>query len=83
MGQMRNIQIFFAENLEGKKLLAKPICRWEYAIKTCVKEVWCENAEWIRVAEDMLRVLWLDLVNLVMNVQVPYKKGNFVTAEQC
>jgi hypothetical protein len=64
MGQMRNIQLFFVENSEGKKLLAKPTCIWEYAVKTCVEDLWCESAEWIRLAENTLRVFWLDLVNL-------------------
>jgi hypothetical protein len=40
-------------------------------------EIGLENVDWIDVTPD--RDWWQDLVNTVMNRQVPQKVGNFVT----
>jgi hypothetical protein len=42
-----------------------------------VKEVRCEESEWILLS--YYRVLWPSLVNTVMNLGVPLKVGNFLT----
>jgi predicted RNA-binding protein len=42
---------------------------WEFNIKTNLKEVSCEDVEWIHIVQD--RVQCWDLVNTVMNLQVP------------
>jgi hypothetical protein len=36
-----------------------------------LKEIRCEDIDWIHMAQD--RVHWWALVNMVMNLQVPYK----------
>jgi len=43
-------------------------------IKINLKELGCENVNWIHMAQD--RVQWLALVNIVMKFQVTYKAGN-------
>jgi hypothetical protein len=46
-------------------------------IKMDLLEVGCEGMEWINVAQDRDR--WQELMNAVMNLQVPYNAGNFLT----
>jgi hypothetical protein len=41
------------------------------------KEVGLENVDWIQLAQDRDR--WKPLVNMVMNIPVPYKAENFFT----
>jgi len=40
-------------------------------------EMGCGGKEWIELAQDQDR--WRALVNAVMNLQVPYNVGNFLT----
>jgi hypothetical protein len=54
---------------EGKRLLAKPRCRWENNIQMDFQEVGCEGLDWINMAYDRDR--WQALVNAVMNIRVP------------
>jgi len=37
-----------------------------------------EGVDWIHVAQDRDR--WPALVNMVTNLRVPYKEGNFLTS---
>jgi hypothetical protein len=39
---------------EGKIPIRKK-CRWKDIINTCIKEIWCEIAEWIQVAQDRVQ----------------------------
>ena len=47
-------------------------------IKKDVQEVRCECMDWIDVAWD--RNGWQALLNTVMNLQVPYSAGNYLTS---
>jgi hypothetical protein len=37
-----------------------------------------EDVDWIRLAQD--RDQWRDLANIVMNLRLPYKAGDFLTS---
>jgi hypothetical protein len=41
---------------------------WEYNIKTDLREIGIDGANWIRMAQD--RVQWQAFVNMVMNLWV-------------
>jgi hypothetical protein len=53
-------------------------CRWEDNINMDLQEVGCGGMDWIELDQD--RVSWQALVNAVMNLQVPYSVGNFLTS---
>jgi hypothetical protein len=52
-----------------EKTTEKPRLRWEDNIKTVLREIWIDGANWIRLAQD--RVQWLAFLSTVMNLQVP------------
>jgi len=54
---------------EEKRPLGRPRCRWEDNIKMDLQEVGCGGIDWIELAQDRDR--WWELVNVVMNLQVP------------
>jgi hypothetical protein len=43
-------------------------------IRTVIKEAGWEGVDWMHLTQ------WRALVNTVMNLQVPYKAGNFSTS---
>jgi hypothetical protein len=43
-----------------------------------LREVGCDGRDWIDLAQD--RDQWRALVNLVMNLQVPYNAGKFLSS---
>jgi hypothetical protein len=63
---------------EGKRPLGRPRHRWEDNIKMDLQEVGCGGMDWIELAQDRDR--WREIVNTVMNLQVPYKVGNLLTS---
>jgi hypothetical protein len=54
---------------EGKRPLGRPGRRWEDNIKTDLREIGIDGANWIRLAQD--RVQWRAFANMVMNLRVP------------
>jgi len=61
-----------------KKPLGRPRHRWEDNIRMNLTEIVWESVDWIHLAQDMDQ--WQDLVNMVMNLQVPQKVENFLTS---
>jgi hypothetical protein len=43
--------------------------RWEDNIKMDIREIWIDEANWIRLAQDTVR--WRVFVNTVMNLRDP------------
>jgi hypothetical protein len=54
---------------EGRRPLGRPRRRWEANIKMDLREVECEGADWVDLAQDRDR--WRALVYTVMNLRVP------------
>ena len=75
-GQERCIQGFGAEP-EGKRPLGRPKHRWKDNFKMDLQEVRWVGMDWTDLAQDRDRC-WA-LVNVVMNLRVPYNAGNFLT----
>ena len=63
---------------DGKRPLGKTRRRWVDNIKMDLPEIGCGGMDWTDLAEDRDR--WLAHVNAVMNLQVPYNVGNFLTS---
>jgi hypothetical protein len=61
---------------KGKRPFGRARCRWE-DIKMDLQKVGCGSWNWIKLAQDRDR--WRAL-NAVMNLQVPYSAGNFLTS---
>jgi hypothetical protein len=73
--ETRNTHKIWLENL--KISLGGHRSRWKDNIRMYLREIGCEDVEWIQ--EDQDRDQWRVLVNTVMNLRVPRKVGNFLT----
>jgi hypothetical protein len=60
--------------LEGKRPFGRPRHRCGLNIEINLKEIDWEGVEWVYLAQD--KVQWLDLVNMIMNLQA----GNFLSS---
>ena len=69
MGEWRGVYRILVRKPEGKRPLGRLKRRWEDNIKMDLQEVGCGGMDWIELAQD--RYKWQDLVNTVMNIQVP------------
>jgi hypothetical protein len=69
MWEMRGVYRVLVGIPEGKRLIGRPRCRWDYNIKMHHQEVGCGGMDWIEL--DQVRDRWRALVNAVMNLQVP------------
>jgi hypothetical protein len=65
MGEMRNAYNILVGKPEGKRLFIRPRHRYRMDLK----EIGCENMDWIHLAQD--RDHLMVLVNMVMNLWVP------------
>jgi len=63
------------ENLKGRHH-TQHRNRWEDNIRMDLREIGWEGVDWIHVGED--RDWWQAVLNMVMNLQVPQKAGNFL-----
>jgi hypothetical protein len=63
---------------EGNIPCGIPRCRWKDNIKIDLQQVGWEGVDWIDLAQDRDR--WRALVIAVMNLQVPTKRGSFLTS---
>jgi hypothetical protein len=78
MEEMKNAYKILVRKPEGKRLDGGPRCRWVDKIKMDLTETGCEVVDCIQHTQDMVQ--WQAFVNMVMNLQVPYKAGNFFTS---
>jgi hypothetical protein len=62
--------------LEVKRPLERPRHRWEDNVKTDLREIGIDEANWIQLAQD--RVQWRVYVNTVMNPGVPKKEAGYI-----
>jgi hypothetical protein len=69
MGEGRGVYRVLVGRPEVKRPLRRPGLRWEDDIKTNLREVGIDGANWIQLAQD--RVQWRACVNTVMNLRVP------------
>jgi hypothetical protein len=76
-GESRGVYRVLEGKPQGNRPLGRTRHRWEN-IKMDLLEVGCESMDWINVAQDRDR--WWALMNAVMNLQVPYNAGNFLTS---
>jgi hypothetical protein len=63
---------------EGKRSLGRPRRRWEDNFKMDLQELGCGGMDWIDLAQDRDKLQ--ALVNMIMNLRVPYNAGNFLTS---
>jgi len=77
-GTQRGLYRVLVGKLEGKRLLWRPRHRWVDNIRMDLQEVGCGYMDWIGRAQDRDR--WRTLVSAVMNLQVPWNAGNFLTS---
>jgi hypothetical protein len=75
MGEGRSVYRVLAGKPKGKRPLGRPRCKWEDNIKTDLREIGIDRANWIRLSQD--RVQWRTFVNTVMNLRVPLRKQDF------
>jgi hypothetical protein len=76
-GKRRSACRILVGKSEGNVALGRPRCIWQDNIKMGLKEVEYWDVDWIDLAQDWDK--WQALVNAVMNLRVPYNKGNFLT----
>jgi hypothetical protein len=62
---------------EGKRLLGRPRRKWVDNIKIDLREIGWDDVDGIAMAQD--RDQWRALVNTVMNIQVLYNTGKFMS----
>jgi hypothetical protein len=66
---MRNLFKILVGKPKGKRSSGKINCIWKDNIRMELKEICCEDVDWIHLAQD--KDQWRALVNTVMNLRVP------------
>jgi hypothetical protein len=69
MGEKMNAYWILVGKSEGKKPLKRPRLKWVDNTKLELREIGCDDIDWIDVAQD--RDQWRALVNTVLNLRVP------------
>jgi hypothetical protein len=69
MGDTRNAYEIVVVKPEGKRRFGRPKHTQDDNIKTDVKEIVCEDFDWIQLAQKVAQ--WRALVNTVMILRVP------------
>ena len=77
MGEERGAYRVLVRKPEGKRPLEGSRRRWVDNIRMDLQEVGCGYVDWIGLAQ--YRDRWRTLVSAVMNLQVPWNAGNFLT----
>jgi len=78
MGETRGICRVFVGKTEGERPHGRPRHRWEDNINMHLQEAGYGSMDWIELAQERDR--WQALVNVVMNLWIPYIVGNFLTS---
>jgi hypothetical protein len=69
MGEGRSVYRVLIGRPQGKRPLGRPRRRWEDNIKLDLREIGIDEANWIKLAQDMVQLR--ACVNTVMNLRVP------------
>jgi hypothetical protein len=69
MGKMRYVYKMLVRKSEGRRLLGRPMHRWENIIRMDFRKIEWEGVDWFHLAQD--RDHWQRLVNTVINLWVP------------
>jgi hypothetical protein len=69
MGERRVAYRVLVGRPEWTRPLGRRRHRWEYNIKLDLREIGIDEANWIRLAQDMVQ--WRVFVNTLMNLRVP------------
>jgi hypothetical protein len=75
METKKNANRIFMGKSEGKTPLGGPRRRWVDNVKMDLREIEWAGMDWIDLAQDTDQ--WRALVNMVMNLPVPYSAGRF------
>jgi hypothetical protein len=79
MGKMKNVYKIWLESLQGRQHLEELRMRRRVDdIKVDLRRTELEGVGWIRVVQDRDR--WRALVDMVMNLRVPYKAVNLISS---
>jgi hypothetical protein len=78
MGEKSNAYRILVGKPEGKRPLGRPRCRWVDNIKMDLTEIGWGDMDWIDLAQDGDQ--WRAIVNMVMNLRVPYNVGKFLSS---
>jgi hypothetical protein len=68
MGEERDVYRVLVGRPDGKRPLGRPRCRWEGNIKTDLREIGIDGANWIQLTQ--VRVQWQASVSMVINLWV-------------
>ena len=78
MGERRGVFRVLMRNPSERDHLENRRVDLEDNIKTDVQEVGCKGMDWLDLAQERDR--WRALVNVVMNLRVPYIAGKFLSS---
>jgi hypothetical protein len=73
MGDMRNAYKILDGKPGGKRPLRRGRNRLEDNIRVDLREIGYEGVDWMHLDQD--RDQWWAVVNTVMNIRVPYRRG--------